>query len=151
MQQKQSSLTGQAKSLGHYERGVAGRVSPHENSTPKEAQGGRMLGLCSLPAETAPAIKEAGLPCREGRSPQGLGPIPLPHRRGKVSKTLGGTGVGVGATGEVEPRERSHSLHDSRASGMSWRTGDTDDGRRGTARETHLQIKQRNGLFLNSR
>lgn len=76
-----------------------------------------MLGLCSLPAETAPAIKEAGPLCREGRSPQGLGPIPLPHRRGKVSKTLGGTGVGVGATGEVKPRERSHSLHDSRASG----------------------------------
>lgn len=94
------------------------RVSPHQNSPPKEAQGRRMSGCCPVSTETAPTIKEAGLSCRQRCSAQGLGPILLTNRRGKVRETSGSTGIDGGATEEVGPRERSLSLHHSQALGM---------------------------------
>lgn len=121
---KQSSLTEQAKSVSYYGREMAPRVSPAKNSIPQEAQGRKMLACDPLPVDMAPTIKEAGLLYRAGRNPQGL--VSMETRCQSVTNSrerggqgeFGGTGRAVGATGELELREGSQSLHHSRTSGM---------------------------------
>lgn len=112
MQQKQSSLTEQVKSTSYSRRGMVARVSPHKNSPLQEAQGRKML------RQHRPSRKQGF--AAELDEAHGLVPwnadakVHTKNREGEVREDFR-------VQGELEPRERSPSLHHSRASGMLYK------------------------------
>lgn len=110
MQEKRSSLTEQVKSTSYSRRGMEARASPHNNSTLQEAQGRKML------RQHRPSRKQ-GFAAELDEAHRAW----VPWNTGAKAHTKnreGEVGEDFRAHRELEPRERSPSLHHSRASGM---------------------------------
>lgn len=124
MQQKQSSLTEQAKSVSYCGREMTPRVSPAKNSTPQEAQGRKMLGCYPCQLRWHLPSRKQGFSTELDETHRARVPWKLDAKACTNSRErggqgeFGGTGRAVGATGELELREGSQSLHHSGTSGI---------------------------------